>query len=60
MKSYCAKCNAVTGTAGRDKYCYQCGAELIEQPECKCGRRLFTIDKYCPSCGKKVETKNGS
>lgn len=38
------------------KYCFGCGAELIEVEEekCECGEDKFG-DNYCPYCGQKHE-----
>lgn len=45
-----------TIAADEDRFCYRCGAEMIEKEKCvECGRELVSQDRFCPRCGKKVE-----
>jgi len=37
-----------------DRFCNQCGAELVPDDLCSCGGELNENDKFCPSCGKEV------
>jgi hypothetical protein len=40
----------------RAKFCHQCGATLLEQPDkvCECGETLTGSQKYCDMCGRKA------
>ena len=47
----CSKCDA-NGINNTDKFCYKCGAKLIETDYCVCGYQFHKIDSFCPMCGK--------
>jgi rRNA maturation endonuclease Nob1 len=54
MIKICTKCNNKIA-APTDKFCYLCGAPLIDVSQtCSCGRHLAVYDKFCPVCGKEV------
>lgn len=38
------------------KFCYQCGAVLVECPGCvNCKKEILYVDTFCPYCGTKHE-----
>jgi predicted amidophosphoribosyltransferase len=39
----------------KDKYCFRCGAALIERKQCECDRDIQLFYAYCPRCGKKID-----
>lgn len=61
MPEYCPKCKDThNGT-----YCSKCGTKLVELPKCPrkrtggdiCGGKIYPTDKFCSSCGGKVERR---
>lgn len=49
----CPKCSWAA-VIDDDRFCYNDGAELVEQRIHECGREISLHDKFCPKCGKGV------
>jgi len=53
-EKYCPRCNGLKSAS--EKFCSQCGVELIDLPRCKyCQSFRLPIDKFCGMCGKPIE-----
>jgi hypothetical protein len=39
------------------KFCWECGAELVDMPNkvCACGNFLTKRQKFCEKCGRKTD-----
>jgi len=46
----------LVGLKADDRYCWKCGAELVEAPlpVCACGNILGRHDRYCTACGRQA------
>ena len=50
----CLECNIYQPDSAQ--YCYYCGKDLVRINECECGEPLLSFQKYCPACGRELET----
>lgn len=49
---WCPKCKITKLPS--DKFCEECGTELINQSECECGNPIYAHYKFCTQCGKEI------
>ena len=55
-EKYCPECNGLK--SAMEKFCSQCGVELIDLPKCKyCQAFMLPIHRFCGMCGKPKEVK---